>query len=215
MKVLLIGATGTIGREVHRLLENNHEVIAVAHNDGDLQVDLSDPESIRRLFEQVGTVDSVVSTAGQAVFAPLAELTDAQFDLGWSNKAMGQINLLRIGRPFIQRGGVVVLTSGLLAEETMPGSASISAVNGAINSFVKAAALELGDDLRIDAVSPVFVKETMEMMGMDSSTGMSAADTAHAYLVALEGSMSGQVIDVRDCLEPHKEGYSAPRAQAV
>ena len=76
-------------------------------------------------------------------------------------------------------------------------SASVSAVNGAINSFVRAAALELGDKLRINAISPVFVKETVEMMGMDSSSGMSAVDTAKAYEEALEGSMNGEVIDVR------------------
>jgi len=111
---------------------------------------------------------------------------------------MGQIDILRVGQPFIRKGGVVLLTSGMLAEQPMPGSASVSAANGAINSFVKAAALELGDEIRVNAVSPVFVKETMEMMGMDSASGMSAFDTAKAYQAGLEGSMSGEVIDVRD-----------------
>ena len=92
----------------------------------------------------------------------------------------------------------MLLTSGMLANEPMPGSTSTSAANGALNSFVKAASLELGDKLRINAISPVFVKETMEMMGMDNSDGMSAADTSKAYLAALEGSMSGEVIDVRN-----------------
>ena len=80
----------------------------------------------------------------------------------------------------------------------MPGSASTSAANGALNSFVKAASLELGDKLRINAVSPVFVKETMDMTGMDSSAGMSAEDTSKAYQAALEGSMTGEVVDVRN-----------------
>jgi NAD(P)-dependent dehydrogenase (short-subunit alcohol dehydrogenase family) len=111
---------------------------------------------------------------------------------------MGQNNLLRIGQPFMRMGGVVLLTSGMLANEPIPGSAATSAANGALNSFVKAASLELGDELRINAISPIFVKESMEMMGMDSSDGMSAADTAKAYKFALEGAMTGQVIDVRD-----------------
>ena len=133
-----------------------------------------------------------------AAFSPLNELTDEQFELGWNNKLMGQINLLRVGQVFINEGGVVLLTSGMLANDPIPGSTSVSAVNGALNSFVKAAAIELGDKLRLNAISPIFVKETMKMMGMDSSTGMSAADTAIAYQVALEGSMTGEVIDVRD-----------------
>jgi len=198
MKILLIGATGTIGQKVQQRLSNGHEVVSVGYKDGEYQVDLGNKASIQQLFEQVGKVDAVVSTAGMAAFSPLNELTDEQFELGWNNKLMGQINLLRVGQVFINEGGVVLLTSGMLANDPIPGSTSVSAVNGALNSFVKAAAIELGDKLRLNAISPIFVKETMKMMGMDSSTGMSAADTAIAYQVALEGSMTGEVIDVRD-----------------
>ncbi|MEW8693188.1 MAG: short chain dehydrogenase [Candidatus Thiodiazotropha endolucinida] len=198
MKILLIGATGTIGQALQQRLANGHEVIPVGFKSGVYQVDLENKASIQRLFEQVGNVDAVISTAGAAAFAPLKELTDAQFELGWNNKFMGQINLLRVGQRYIKEGGVVLLTSGMLASDPIPGSASVSAVNGALNSFVKAASIELGDKLRINAISPVFVKETMEKMDMDSSSGMSAANTAIAYQVVLEGQMTGAVIDVRD-----------------
>ena len=198
MKIILIGATGTIGQKVHERLQENHEVIPVGFNDGEYRVDIADKESIQNLFNQVGEVDAVISTTGLSAFGTLEELTDDQFSLGWNNKLMGQINILRIGQSFVREGGVMLLTSGMLANEPMPGSASTSAANGALNSFVKAASLELGNKLRINAISPVFVKETMEMMGMDSSDGMSAADTSKTYLAALEGSMSGEVIDVRD-----------------
>lgn len=198
MKILLIGATGTIGAKVYERLSQKHKVISVGYKDGDYQVDLANKASIQKLFELVGNIDAVISTTGLAHFAALNELTDEQFSLGWNNKLMGQINILRVGQSFVRDGGLILLTSGMLANEPMPGSASVSAVNGAINAFVKAAALELGDRLRINAVSPIFVKETMDMMGMDSASGMSAADTATAYEVALEGTMSGEVIDVRD-----------------
>jgi len=198
MKILLVGATGTIGQQVEQRLAAAHEVVSVGFEGGDFQADIADKKSLQRLFDQVGAVDAVVSTAGLAEFGPLDALTDAQFATGWSNKLMGQINLVRIGRAYVRPGGVILLTSGMLANEPMPGSAAVSAVNGAINSFVKAAALELGDGLRINAVSPVFVKETMETMGMDGSAGMSAADTAKAYAAALDGAMTGEVVDVRD-----------------
>lgn len=198
MKIILIGATGTIGQKVHELLQKDHDVVPVGFRDGEYQVDIADKESIRSLFNQVGEVDAVISTTGLVEFGPLDELTDEQFSLGWSNKLMGQINILRTGQPFIRKGGVILLTSGMLANEPMPGSTSVSAANGAINSFIKAASLELGDKLRINAISPVFVKETMEIMGMDSSDGLSAADTAKTYKTALEGSMTGEVIDVRN-----------------
>jgi NAD(P)-dependent dehydrogenase (short-subunit alcohol dehydrogenase family) len=198
MKIILIGATGTIGTKVHERLQEDHDIIPVGFKDGDYQVDIADKNSIQNLFDQVGKVDAVISTTGLSAFAPLDELTDEQFSLGWHNKLMGQINILRVGQSYVREGGVILLTSGMLANEPMPGSASTSAANGALNSFVNAASLELGNKLRINAVSPIFVKETMEMMGMDSSDGMSAADTAKAYQAALEGSMTGEVIDVRN-----------------
>jgi len=198
MKILLIGATGLIGKHVYTLLNQEHEVIPVGHQSGTYQVDIADPSSIHALFEKVGKVDAVISTAGLAAFGALADLTDEQFQLGLTNKLMGQINLLRIGEKFISSGGVMLFTSGVLATDPIPGSAAIATANGALNAFVKAAALELGNTLRINAVSPIFVKETMEMMGMDSTSGLSATDTAKAYQVALQGSMSGDVIDVRD-----------------
>lgn len=198
MKVLLIGATGTIGSAVHKRLKENHDVIPVGFNDSDYQVDIADKTSVLNLFEQVGEIDAVISTTGLSAFGALNELTDEQYSLGWSNKLMGQINLQRIGQSFVREGGVILLTSGMLANEPIPGSASTSAANGALNSFVKAASIELGNKLRINTVSPIFVKETMEMMGMDSSDGMSAANTAKAYQAALEGSMTGEVIDVRN-----------------
>lgn len=198
MKIILIGATGTIGQKVHERLKENHEVISVGFKEGDYQVDIGDKNSIQNLFDQIGEVDAVISTTGLSAFAPLGELTDEQFSLGWNNKLMGQINILRVGQSYVREGGVILLTSGMLANEPMPGSASTSAANGALNSFVKAASLDLGNTLRINAVSPIFVKETMEMMGMDSSDGMSATDTAKAYQSALEGSMTGEVIDVRN-----------------
>ena len=198
MKIILIGATGTIGQKVHERLQENHQVIPVGFKDGDYQVDIAERDSIQNLFDQVGEVDAVISTTGLSAFGSVDELTDEQFALGWNNKLMGQINILRVGQSFVRKGGVILLTSGMLANEPMPGSAATSAANGAINSFVKAASLELGDKLRINAVSPIFVKETMEMMGMDSSDGMSAADTAKAYQAALEESMTGEVIDVRN-----------------
>ena len=107
MKIILIGATGTIGQKVHELLQENHEVVPAGFHDGDYRVDIADKESIRSLFNQVGEVDAVISTTGLAEFGPLDKLTDEQFAIGWNNKLMGQINTLRVGQPFIRNGGVI------------------------------------------------------------------------------------------------------------
>jgi NAD(P)-dependent dehydrogenase (short-subunit alcohol dehydrogenase family) len=200
MRILLIGATGTIGRAVKAALEGKHEVLAAGYSDGDYRVDLASPESIAALFEQVGPVDAVISTAGQASFGPLASLSDEAFQEALNNKLMGQVNLLRLGQAHVNDGGSITLTSGLLAREPMPGSVAISMANGALDSFVKAASLETERGIRINAVSPAFVKETMERMGMDPTSGVSAADTAQAYVAAIEGNQSGSVLPVTDFL---------------
>jgi len=199
MKILVIGATGTIGKNVVKVLQaNDHSVISAGHKNGDVTVDLASKKSIEAMFQQIEPVDAVISTAGVANFAPFNDLSDEEFELALSNKLMGQVNLVRVGKSYIAKGGSIILTSGVLSREPMPGSVAISMVNGALESFVKAAALELGSSLRVNVVSPAFVKETMEMMGMDSSNGVSALDTAKVYLTAVEGDGTGETLDVRD-----------------
>lgn len=198
MKILLIGNTGTIGAAVQQLLTaQGHQVIGASHRHGEYQIDLANPASITALLEKTGKLDAIVSTAGQVNFGALASLADADFQFGLSNKLMGQINLLRLGQAYLNENGSVTLTSGVLAQHPMPGSAVISMVNAGLEGFTRAAALELPRGLRINTVSPVFVTETAAMMGMGSEHTLSAAVTAKAYLASVTGSMNGQVLDVR------------------
>jgi NAD(P)-dependent dehydrogenase (short-subunit alcohol dehydrogenase family) len=195
MKIMIIGATGTIGTAVSNILEDGNDIVRVGYSDGDFRVDLGSKMSIAALFDAVGPVDAVISTAGLADFGPLASLDDAAFDLALSNKLMGQINLMRIGVDKLNKNGSITLTSGILARQPMPGSSVISMANGALDAFVKAAALEVSNGVRVNTVAPAFVKETMEMMGMDPTSGLSAADTAKAYKQAVEGDANGMTLD--------------------
>jgi NAD(P)-dependent dehydrogenase (short-subunit alcohol dehydrogenase family) len=104
MRVLLVGATGTIGRAVVAALEGRHEVVPVSFHKAAVKLDLASLESIAAMYRQVGAVDAVVCAAGQAKFAPFADLTDADFAFSVANKLMGQVNLVRLGsRPFATR----------------------------------------------------------------------------------------------------------------
>lgn len=158
MRILAIGATGTIGSAVVGALgERGHEVLGAGSRRGTLIVDLGAPSSIKSLFAEVGNVDAVVSTAGQATFGGLDELTDDDWTEGLGNKLMGQINLVRFGRPSVRNGGSFTLTSGILAERPHAGSALLSTVNSALHGFVGAAALQLHPGHRINVVSPPLV----------------------------------------------------------
>ena len=195
MKILLVGATGTIGTAVAQALEARHEVLRASHSRSPLAVDLADPESIRRLYSQVGRVDAVVSVAGQAAFRPLLALTDADFALSLANKLMGQVNLVRLGADAVADGGSFTLTSGILSRQPMAGAAAISMVNAGLEGFARGAALELPRGIRINAISPGWVRETLVAMKMDPAPGTPAAVVARSYVEAVEGRMTGQVFD--------------------
>jgi NAD(P)-dependent dehydrogenase (short-subunit alcohol dehydrogenase family) len=136
-----------------------------------------------------------VSCAGNAVFKPFAALTDADYELGLRSKLMGQVALARTAKDHLRDGGSITVTTGVLAMRPMPGSAAISLVNAGLEGFVRAAALEMPRRLRINAVSPPWVKETLLKLHMDPAHGMAAADVAKAYVAAVEGSYQGTIIE--------------------
>lgn len=198
MRVIVVGATGTIGKAVVRVLGADHEVVKVASKSGDFRVDMAHKESIEQLFKEVGSFDALVCAAGVARFGPLSELSDEDFQLGLSGKLMGQVNLVRVGHAYINDGGSFTLTSGILSHQPMPGSSSISMVNAGIEGFARAAALEMQRGIRINVVSPPWVKETLEALGMDSSNGLPAERVAQAYRASVDGTRSGTIINARD-----------------
>lgn len=193
MRIAVIGATGTIGAAVAHALSEKHEVVRASRH-GDIEVDIEDRASIAAFYGRAGELDAVVCCAGAAKFGKLAELDDADFEVGLRSKLMGQINLVRFGRDVLREGGSFTLTSGVLSVQPMPGSSAIATVNGGIEAFVRAAALELPRGQRINVVSPGWVTETMEAMGMDSSPGMPAAEVARAYVESLMSTRNGEVL---------------------
>jgi NAD(P)-dependent dehydrogenase (short-subunit alcohol dehydrogenase family) len=195
MKLLLVGATGTIGQAVAAALSQRHEVVPVSRHTSPLRVDISSPESIRSLFAQAGPLDGVVCASGAARFKPLAQLEDDDLAFSLQNKLMGQVNLVRAALAHARDGGVIVATSGILSRSPMPGSAAISLVNAGVEGFVRAVALEAPRGIRVNVVSPPWVSETLTKLGMDPKGGLPASVVAQAYVNAVEGSMTGEVIE--------------------
>jgi NAD(P)-dependent dehydrogenase (short-subunit alcohol dehydrogenase family) len=198
MRVIVIGGTGTIGAAVVKALSVRHEVVTVGYQRGAFQVDLASPDSITRLFTAIGSCDAVVSTAGIAKFASLDDLTYEDYFVGLNNKLMGQANVVRIGKSFVTNQGSFTLTSGVLSQEPIKGSASISMVNAGLEGFVRAASIDLPRGLRVNVVSPPWVTETLIARGMDPSIGLPADRVAQAYVASVDGTMTGQVIDPRN-----------------
>ena len=197
-KIVLIGASGLIGKAVADLLEPDHDVVGVGHSKGSHTVALGSFASIEALFKKVGPCDAVICAAGLSRFAKLTEATEDDFVFSLNHKLMGQVNLARIAQEYVRPNGSITITTGLLAREPWPGTVPTATVNAGLEGFVRAAALDLENGVRINAVSPILVTETAENLGLPVGGSMSAQETAKAYKVSLEGDMTGQVLDVRD-----------------
>ena len=198
MRILVVGASGTIGRAVVAELGLRHEIVAAGRSSGDLRLDITEADSIRAAYERAGAVDAVVCTAGRVVFAPFAAMGPEDYSVGLADKLMGQVNLVLIGREYLPEGGSFTLTTGVLDRDPIREGTSASMVNGAVNAFVLAAAIEMPRGQRINAVSPGVIAEAMPdyapyFRGFEP---VPAARAALAYAKSVEGARTGQVYAV-------------------
>jgi NAD(P)-dependent dehydrogenase (short-subunit alcohol dehydrogenase family) len=194
VKILLIGASGTLGTFVTKELAPRHEIIAAGKTDGRFQVDTSNEASVRKLFQAVGNVDAIVVTAGAVHWGPLSEMTADQFKLGLLDKLMGQVNVTMIGQHFLNDAGSITLTSGSISHDPYFGGASFSTVNAAVDGFVRGASVELDHGRRINSVSPNVLKESWDIYGpgVPGVDPVPGEKVALAYRKSVEGRQTGQ-----------------------
>ncbi|ROR08792.1 short chain dehydrogenase [Erwinia sp. JUb26] len=197
MKILVIGATGTVGQGIVNELSRDNQVIRVGKTQGDYQVDLTSEESVRALFAQTGKVDAVISATGGVHFGPLSGMTSEQFNSGLQDKLMGQVRLVLIGKEFVNPGGSFTLTTGILTQQPIRTGVNATAVNAALEGFVLAAANELAG-LRINAVSPTVLTEALESYGpfFPGFESAPASRVALAYRRSVDGVETGKVYRV-------------------
>jgi NAD(P)-dependent dehydrogenase (short-subunit alcohol dehydrogenase family) len=194
VKIILIGASGTIGRAIDAAFRDRHEVLRASRG-GDLQVDIADPVSIERVYGQVGAFDALVCATGSVHFGPFEQFTTEQFDVGLRNKLMGQVNLVRLGLALIRDGGSFTLTSGLLNDDPIRDGISAAMVNGGLEGFVRTAAAVLPRGLRINLVSPTVIEESLPAYGpfFPGTKAVPAAEAALGYVKSVEGIQTGRV----------------------
>jgi NAD(P)-dependent dehydrogenase (short-subunit alcohol dehydrogenase family) len=197
VKVLIVGAKGTIGKAIAAELSERHDIVTAGRTSGSFHVNIAEPESVRELFSAVTKLDAVVCAAGNVHFGPLETMTAEQFDIGLRDKLMGQVNLVLAGREFLNPGGSFTLIAGTLSQDPIRFGASASMVNGALESFVRAAAIELRDH-RINAVSPTVLEESMGIYGsyFRGFEPVPAKRVALAFSKSVEGSQTGQIYRV-------------------
>jgi len=199
MKILVIGGNGTIGKTIVKRFSEKHEVIIAGRNSGDVRVDISNAESIAEMLQKVEKVDAIVNVAGDAKWDKFDNLSEEDFYIGIKSKMMGQVNLVRLGRAFLNQGGSITLTTGILADEPVDMTTSAAMVNGAIQSFVKAVALELDNGIRVNVVSADLVEDAYEKYKdyFPGNTPVPMGKVVDGYVKSVEGRINGEVIRIR------------------
>lgn len=198
MKIIVVGGTGTVGRAVVKELAERHDVVIVGRKNGDIQVDIEDIASIQQFYKTVGKMDALVVATGNVHFGALSEMNAELYQIGINSKLMGQVNLVSMGIPYLKNEGSFTLTSGILSHEPIRYGSSAAMVNAAINAFVISSAIEMPRGIRINAISPTVLTESMHEYGpyFRGFVSVPAAKVALAYSKSVEGAQTGRVYEV-------------------
>lgn len=198
MKVIVIGAAGTIGRAVVEELAPRHEIVAVGRASGQVQADITRLDSVHAMFDKIGKADAVVVAAGDLHFGALADVTPEQLVIGLQSKLMGQVNVALAAQRYLNDGGSITLTSGIVADQPIRYGVNAAMVNSAVEGFARGAAIELPRGLRINVVSPTLLEESAVAYGpyfLGFET-VPAKRVAKAYSRSVDGLQTGQVYKV-------------------
>ncbi|WP_026530072.1 short chain dehydrogenase [Haematomicrobium sanguinis] len=205
MRILVIGASGTVGAAAVTALKERHEKfgegrleILEAHRDSsEYPVDITNSASVGELFAKVRDLDAVVSAAGPGHMAPVSEATVDDYRKAAEGKLFSQIGIALAARKVIKPGGSITLTSGILSDAPIPAGSPLAVANAGVNAFVTTSAAEFAP-LRINAVSPNLLTESVDTFGgaMAGFIPVDGLQVAQGFVRSVYGADTGQVIKV-------------------
>jgi NAD(P)-dependent dehydrogenase (short-subunit alcohol dehydrogenase family) len=199
VRIIVVGGAGTIGTAVVELLSARHDIVVAGRRSGDVRVDISSEDSVRSMYQQIGSFDALACAAGEAHFGPFETVTEEELALGVHSKLLGQVRLVLLGRSLISEGGSFTLMSGYVFDDPIPEATSFAIANGGVEGFVRAAALSLERRVRINAVSPGMAQDSHEQFGRfnPGRTPVPMRNIASAFQRSVEGWRTGEVIHVQ------------------
>lgn len=198
MRVLIIGGKGTIGKRVSAHFAEEGNIIIAGRTSGDVTVNITDIKSIKAMFEKTGKIDAIICIAGEAKWANFNELTEEDYYIGLKSKLMGQVNLVRIGKSYLNEKGSITLSTGILADDPVVKTTSAAMVNGGIHSFVQAVALEIENGIRVNVVSLGMVEDAYHKYKdyFPGHNPIPMNKAVNAYVRSVKGKDNGKVIRV-------------------
>jgi len=201
-KIIVVGATGKLGRVVVEGLRKDYEVIRAGRSGPDLKIDAFDFESVSDILASVGPFDGLVCCIGGTPFKTFEELTMDDFAAGLSTKCFSQLNLAKAAIPFLSENGSITLTSGIIGDEPIIAGSCAAAANGALNMCVSTLAAEYAGKLRINVVSPSIIENSVDHYGMlfDGFEPTSNESIIHAYRRTISAPITGRVMSLTRAL---------------
>ncbi|WP_418636188.1 short chain dehydrogenase [Winogradskyella sp.] len=200
MKIVIIGGHGTIGKTVVSHLKKDNEIVIASRSNADVTVDIANSKSIKSMFDKIGKLDAIICIAGEAKWDDFNNLTEEDYYIGLKSKIMGQVNLVRIGKDYLNQNGSITLSTGILADDPVVQTTSAAMVNGAIHSFVKAVALEIENGIRVNVVSSGMVEDAYEKY-KDAFPGHNPIPmnkVINGYVRSVKGKGNGEIIRIYD-----------------
>ncbi|HEV7332308.1 MAG TPA: short chain dehydrogenase [Flavisolibacter sp.] len=195
MKIVIVGASGTMGSYLSKAFEKEHEVIRADRNNSDVQVDITSPAAIEKMYQEIGAFDALICTAGPTYVGPWKNLNEETFRIGVEGKMLGQINLVLIGQHYINPKGSFTLITGALTHDPQKNFANASASNSAVEGFVRAAAIELENGIRINAVSPTVIENSPQYFPFfPGEIPVTMKQLEFGFRKSVFGANTGQVI---------------------
>jgi dTDP-4-dehydrorhamnose reductase len=70
MKMIIVGASGTMGTYLSKAFEKEHEVVRADRSGTYVQVDITSPAAIGNMYMKVGPFDALICTAGPTYVGP-------------------------------------------------------------------------------------------------------------------------------------------------
>jgi NAD(P)-dependent dehydrogenase (short-subunit alcohol dehydrogenase family) len=203
LRILVIGASGVLGRAIVAELSPRHDIVSAGSKTGEVRIEIADPASIEAGLKAAGPLDAVACAAGAvnwpafSVIKP-APLAKSPYGLGLANKLMGQVNLTLAARDHLNNGGSITLVAGVLSQTPIAFGSSASMVNGAIEAFAMAASIEMPRGIRINAVSPTVFEESMGEYGpfFRGHDPVPVERAARAFSRSIEGLETGRTYRV-------------------
>ena len=198
MRILVIGASGTIGKRLVSRFETGNEIITAGRTSGDIKVDITSVDSIKQMFADAKNIDACICVAASGPLDNFSTLTEQQLLSDMKGKLFGQVNIVLTGQRYLNPNGSFTLTSGIFADVPYKGTTGGAMTSGALHSFVLNAAIELPKSIRINVVSPSIAEDSAKDFGhlFPGLKPVSMEALSDAYYRCIFENITGQIIRV-------------------